>query len=130
MPNESSGKDLQIMCGHCCVRSLLHGVICITKCQRPSNCCFLFFFSFFSWPLFGLFTVSKQLAVRFNKTSHVYSWVVCIFQCKMLLTSWLTLTFQGHNYIKSHFGPYLGFCWTNCCQILTQGSLDRGLSIN
>ena len=55
---------------------------------------------------------------------------MCALQCKILLTSWLTLTFQGHNYIKSHFGPYLGFCWTNCCQILTQGSLDRGLSID
>ena len=21
---------------------------------------------------------------------------------------------QGHNYLKSHFGPYLGSCWTNC----------------
>ena len=41
MPNESSGKDLQIMSGHFYVRSLLHGVICVTKCQRPSNCFFL-----------------------------------------------------------------------------------------
>ena len=55
---------------------------------------------------------------------------MCALQCKILLTSRLTLTFQGHNYIKSHFGPYLGFCWTNCCQILTQGSLGRGLSID
>ena len=38
MPNESSRKDIQIMCGHFYVRSLLHGVICVTKCQRPSNC--------------------------------------------------------------------------------------------
>ena len=35
------------------------------------------------------------------------------------------LEFQGHNYIKSHFGPYLGSCWTNCHQILTLSSLDR-----
>ena len=55
---------------------------------------------------------------------------MCALQCKILLTSWLTLTFQGHNYIKWQFGPYLGFCWTNCCQILTQGGLDRGLSVN
>ena len=46
MPNESSGKDLQIMCGDFYVRSLLHGegLICVTKCQRPSNCFFFFFF--------------------------------------------------------------------------------------
>ena len=42
----------------------------------------------------------------------------------------MTLTFQGHNYIKSHFGPYLGSCWTNCYQILTLSSLDQSLSIN
>ena len=48
---ESSRKDLQIMCGHFYVRSILHGVIYVIKCQRPSNCfssC-----SSFSWPLFG-----------------------------------------------------------------------------
>ena len=78
-----------------------------------------------------LFTVSKQLAIRFQRNfTCVYSWVVCALQCKILLTSRLTLTFQGHNYIKSHFGSYLGVCWTNCCQILTQGSLGRGLSID
>ena len=49
-------------------------------------------------------------------------------QCKIFLTSRMTLTFQGHNYIKSHFGPYLGSCWTNCHQILTLSSLGRGLS--
>ena len=51
-------------------------------------------------------------------------------QCKILLTSRMTLTFQGHNYIKSHFGPYLGSCFTNCHQILTLSSLGRGLSIH
>ena len=51
-------------------------------------------------------------------------------QCKILLTSRMTLTFQGHNYIKSQFGPYLGSCWTNCHQILTLSSLGRGLSTN
>ena len=55
---------------------------------------------------------------------------MCGLQCKISLTSRLILTFQGHNYIKSHFGPYLGFCWTNYCQILTQGSLGQGLSTN
>ena len=51
-------------------------------------------------------------------------------QCKILLTSRMTLTFQGHNYVKSYFGPYLSSCWTNCHQILTLGSLGWGLSIN
>ena len=55
---------------------------------------------------------------------------MCRLHCKILLTSRLTLTFQGHNYIKSHFGPYLGFCCTYCCHILTQGSLGQGLSTN
>ena len=31
---------------------------------------------------------------------------------------------------KSHFGPYLGSCWTNCPKILALSSLDRGLSTN
>ena len=55
---------------------------------------------------------------------------MCALQCKIILTSRLTLTFQGHKYVKAHFGPYLGSCRTNCHQILTQGSLGRGLSIN
>ena len=55
---------------------------------------------------------------------------MCALQCKILLTSCLTLTFQGHKCVKSHFGPYLGSCWTNRHQILTQGSLGRGLSTN
>ena len=42
----------------------------------------------------------------------------------------MTLTFQGHNYVKSHFGPYLGSCWTKCHQILTLDSLGRGLLTN
>ena len=67
MPNESSGKDLQITCGHFYVRSLLHGVICVTKCQRPSNCFFLFFLSPGHFSVNDLFTVSKQLAIRFQR---------------------------------------------------------------
>ena len=67
MPNESSGQDLQIILGHFYIISLLHGVICVTKCQRPSNCFFLFFF--FSWPLFSqrLGYLTKQLAITFQQ---------------------------------------------------------------
>ena len=35
MPNESVGKDLQSMCGHFYVRSLLHGIIA----SQNSNVC-------------------------------------------------------------------------------------------
>ena len=35
-------------------------------------------------------------------------------------TSWMTLTFQAHNPVKSHYGPYLGSCWTNCHHILNR----------
>ena len=35
-----------------------HGVICLTECQRPSNCFFLFFFS---QPLFGQFRSTIRL---------------------------------------------------------------------
>ena len=131
MPNERSGKDLQITCGHFCVRSLIHDVICVTKCQPSVK---LFLFILLSSPghfsVNDLFTVSKQLAMRFqrNFTCTLMGSVCIAVQC--FLTSWLTLTFQGHNYIKSHFGPYLRFCWTNRCQILTHGSLGRGFSIN
>ena len=55
---------------------------------------------------------------------------MCGLQCKIFLTSRMTLTFQGHHCIKSYFGQYLGSCWTNYHQILTLGSLGRGLSIN
>ena len=49
------GKIFKLCIGHFYVRLLLHGVICVTKCEHPSNCFFLFFFflSFFSWPLLG-----------------------------------------------------------------------------
>ena len=78
----------------------------------------------------SVFQSSRLCRPRRVHFTIVYSWVVCRFQCKILLTSRLILTFQGHNNIKSYFGPYmyLGFCWTNCCQILTQGSLGHGLS--
>ena len=49
---------------------------------------------------------------------------------EIFLSSWMTLTFQGHDPVKSSFGPYLISCWTNCHQILTQRTLGRGLSIN
>ena len=38
MPNESLGKDLQIIASSLYVRSLLHGVICITRSQHESKC--------------------------------------------------------------------------------------------
>ena len=132
MPNESSGKDLQIMYWSLYVRSLLHGVICVTMCQRPSNCFFLFFFLFSPghFSVNDLFTVSKQLAIRFQRNFTCILMGSVRIAVQNFIDSRLTLTFQGHNCKTSHFGPYLGFCWTNCCQILTQGSLDRGLSID
>ena len=38
MPNESSGKGLQIIASHFHVRLLLHGEICVTKSQHESKC--------------------------------------------------------------------------------------------
>ena len=38
MINESLGRDLQIRVGHFYVKLLLHGTICITKCQCASTC--------------------------------------------------------------------------------------------
>ena len=37
MPKEKSGKNLQIIAWSLYIRSLLHGVICITKCQPVSK---------------------------------------------------------------------------------------------
>ena len=54
---------------------------------------------------------------------------MCRLQCKVL-TSQITFSFRGHKSIKSHYGPYLNCCCTNCHQILTQGSLGQGLSKN
>ena len=135
MPDESSRKDLQIMCW-----SLL--------CQISSSWCNfrhkvstsvkLFLLTFFILLLLspGHFWANCAQVFQRNcrwdlyETSHVCSWVVCGLQCKILLTSQMTLTFQGHNYVKSYFGPYLGSCWTNRHKILTLGSLGWGLSIN
>ena len=44
MPNESLGRDLPIRHRSPYIRSLLRGVICVTKCQHPSSCFFLFLF--------------------------------------------------------------------------------------
>ena len=76
MPNESSGKDLQIICGHFYVKSLIHGVICVTECQRPSNCFFLFFLSFllsfFSLPRLGYCngTTSNKISTKLHMYTH------------------------------------------------------------
>ena len=42
-------KIFKLRVGHFYVRSLLHGVICVTKCQRPSNCFFLLFIFLFCY---------------------------------------------------------------------------------
>ena len=63
------GNIFKLYIGHFYVKSLLHGVICVTMCQRPSNCFFLFFFlsSPGHFSVNDLFTVSKQLAIRFQR---------------------------------------------------------------
>ena len=61
------GNIFKLRIGHFYVRLLLHGVICVTKCQRPSNCFFLFFLSPGHSSVNDLFTVSKQLAIRFQR---------------------------------------------------------------
>ena len=45
------GKIFKLLPGDCYVRSLLHGVICVTKCQHPPNC-----FSYCSYSFFFLFS--------------------------------------------------------------------------
>ena len=66
MPNESLGRDLQIIQRSLCVKSLLHGIICVTKCQRLSNCFFLLFFllaTFRSISVNNCSTVMEKLAI-------------------------------------------------------------------
>ena len=100
MPNERSGKDLQIMCGHCYVRSLLHGVNCITKYQRPSNCFSCGFCFFLLLSTFGK-NVRKFLQRNcwwdLSETSHVCSWVDC---GKFL-----------QNVVDLHKWPWLSSSW-------------------
>ena len=111
MPNESSGKDLQIMYWSLLReiapswRNLRHKVLTVS---------FYSFFLLLSSPGHDLFTVSKQLAIRFQRNFTYILMGSVRIAVQNLLTSWLILIFQGHNYKKSHFGPYLGFCWTNC----------------
>ena len=80
MPNESSGKDLQIIACHFSVRSLLHGVICITKCQLVLKCfCHILSFFFLSPGYLSVQdgkAVNEKLTITyFHETSHVYLWV-------------------------------------------------------
>ena len=77
MPNESLGKDFQIRHRLLYIKSLLHGIICITKCQLESKC-----FSFIvASSFFLLFTTFKPtIALPYQKnwrydldeTSHVH----------------------------------------------------------
>ena len=45
------------------------------------------------------------------------------------LFSPMTLTFQGHDLCRSHFGPYLSYQSAKHGQILAQGSLGKGIYI-
>ena len=134
MPNESSRKDLQIMCGLLLRQISLSWCNLLDKVSTSAKLFLLkFFFFFLSRGHFWANCVQvfqRNCRLDLNETSHVCSWVVCGLQCKILLTSRMTFTFQGHNYVKSHFGPYLSSCWTNRHQILTLGSFGWGLSIN
>ena len=65
MPNEGSGKDLQIMCWSLLRQISLSWCNLRHKVSTPVNCFFLFFF--FLSPGHDLFTVSKQLAIRFQQ---------------------------------------------------------------
>ena len=110
MPNESSGKDLQIICW-----SLLRQIALSWRNLRHKMSTSIKTVSFYSsfflsspghFSVNDLFTVSKQLAIRFQRNFtyiHIYTWVVCGLQCKILLTSRMTLTFQGHNYVTLNF---------------------------
>ena len=62
------GKIFKLCAGHFCARLLLHDVICITKC-KPSVKLFLSFFlsSPGHFSVNDLFTVSKQLAITFQR---------------------------------------------------------------
>ena len=69
MPNKNSGTNLII----CRLKSLLHGVIGITTCQRASTCYLLILFSYppFSQPLLHHTETSGNIK-DLNETSHVY----------------------------------------------------------
>ena len=98
------------MCGY--VRSLLHGVICITKCQRRSNC-FSYGFCFFLLSTFGKIVrkFSRETADGISMKLHMYAhgWIAGNF-CKILSTFTNDLDFQGHDPVNSHFGSYLSYC--------------------
>ena len=70
MPNEDSGKDLQIIARSLYVRLLLHGVICITTSQHESKC-FRHLSFFLSFPghlsVSDWNTVVEKLAIRFQR---------------------------------------------------------------
>ena len=128
MPNKSLGRDLHIR------QVILHQVgpsWYNLHHEVPTSVKLIFLSSFLSFFLSsGHLSVNdystlteKNWQYDLKETSHVYSWVECGLLCKILLTSRMNLTFQGHDPVKSHFGPYLGYCRDNCQQILTQHSL-------
>ena len=128
MPNESLGKHLQIMC-----RSLLRQIAPSWRNLRHkvSTSVKLFLFILLSFPgrfsVNDLFTVSKQLAIRFqrNFTYILMGSVRIAVQNIIDLTDDLDLSRSQLCKIT-----YLGSCWTNRHHILTLGSLGGGLSIN
>ena len=82
-----------------------------------------FFFLFLStcqWLLHRTGKTGNKISMKL----HMYLWV----DGEVLIE--IFVAFQGHNHVKSRFGPYLDSCWWNCHQCLTQGSLGRGLWIN
>ena len=66
--------------------------------------------SFLSWPSFGqrlLYLTGKNWHYDLNEDSHVYFWVDGGVLIYFFLSSQMTLTFQGHKFLKSHFWPYV-----------------------
>ena len=67
MPNEGSGKDLQIMCWSLLRQISLSWCNLRHKVSTPVKLFLFILLSFFLSPGHDLFTVSKQLAIRFQQ---------------------------------------------------------------
>ena len=126
-PNGSSGKDLQIIAW-----SLLHQVADSLRnlCHKVSTSIKLFLLNQPSLLSPGHLLVNNCCTITEKLTLHNYVYLLVSGkdQIENLLTFTDRLDLIRSQPCKITFGAYHGSCWTNCYQILTQGSLGGGLA--
>ena len=72
-------------------------------------------------------TLPKKTGIMISMKLHMYTYgQITECRCEFILPSRMTLTFQGHNFVKSHF---LAISWLLLGQLLlnfNRGSMSQG----